>query len=621
MRAGVVAISAMLAGCAAMTNGADQARTVFGNVETRSAEVLKAAAALTNPASRPVEVDDGRVKLLPGKFIPTQRMAALSTGAWLRDIGNITLSSSARGIAVSQIVAVLGARGVNVVSDLPLHAYIYSGTINPTDAENFLKIVTGSVGLDFIVDDVRRIVTIRPTTARSWYFNMGNRKTAYSTGAGTDGSVGAQTGQQGTASNGIGMPGGVGGASDVTGSDGTLSVSTSDKFWETLEAEIKTRMTIMVPQIAASTAGAGATPMPLPLPLPADLPEKPDGQPQPIAPAATVAASRMPPLGASTAEGGVVSYTARTLGSYAINADSGAVTVQAPTWVLKELDSYFSRVQSMYNAEISFEGQLILITNDDKASEGFDVQGFAKWLGGKYSFLASNNPLGGVTLSFPKTPDGVPFAAPSQPVINGPTLGINRPDGLRLFNSYLQERGQYSIIQRPALATTSGVPAEFKKTTTRYFNTVTQETSSSTNASAVATKNVINAIELGTILKVNPRMDMSTGMVRTQLLLTQVTQTGEQKIPQTITAGNATQTYVASIPLVTRLKYDGETLMKDGDLIIVGGQQEESANLNENGLPGTDGPNIGGGLTGTRSSMRGTQTYYFALQVRINKRK
>lgn len=647
IRLPLATLSVLLTGCAAMTNGSDRANDAVAAAHTRSRSIISAAAA--GPATtKDSNVDDGRVRLLPGKFIPTRPVAAAASGSWLRDIKNISLSSSSKGIPVSQVIAVLSARGVNVNSELPLHTYIYSGVINSTDAENFLQIVLGTVGLDFVVDDVRHVVTIRPVSSRTWFFNVGRRSTSYSAGGGAQGGGqgGMQGGQQGMSQSGqqsgMGsgtgtgtstqspMGGAMGGSasggagSELTDMDGSLSVRTHDSFWTSLEAEIKSRMTILVPVTPAGASAASASAMLLPA-----LSASPSGAQPPLPGVAMLgiqaaqagAARTAPATPPSGPESGVVSYMPRLLGSYAFNPDTGAVSVQAPTWILNTLDAYFSRIQAMYNAEISFEGQLILISNNDSASEGFDVSGFAKWLGGKYSVLAANNPLGGVTISFPDAPGKITTASANAPTVNGPTLGMARADGLRLFNAYLQERGKYSVIQRPALATTSGVPAEFKKTTTRYFNTVTQETASSTTSSSVATKNIINAIELGTVLKVNPRLDMSTGMVRTQLVLTQVTQTGNQQIPQSITSGTTTQTYVATIPIVTRLKYQGETLMKDGDLIIVGGQQEDSANLSENGLPGMEGPNIGAGFTGGRASTLSTQTYYFALQVRINKRK
>lgn len=633
----------LLCGCAELTQGSRRASDAFEGAQTRSRQVVGTA---TASGKKSGEIENGRVRLLAGKYIPTQPVAAAESGAWLRDIANVSLSASSRGVPVSQVVAMLAARGVNITSELPLYSYTYSGVVNATDAQSFLKIVLGTVGLDFVVDDDRRIVVIQPLRSRTWYFNVGRRSTSYSAGSAATGgaqqSPGGGMSQPGNAlaSAGAGLgaapaatsaamgsgAGGINamgaGSSSAQQSDGSMSVQSIDSFWQTLEAEINSRMTMLVPAAPAASVSAGSL-------LPGMVAPDASGARPPLPPAMLALQSSSaigqfratPALPPSSPESGVISYVPRRLGTYSLNPDTGAVTVQAPTWLLQSLDTYFTRIQAMYNAQISFEGQLILITNNDSTSEGLDLQGFARWVGGKYNMVASSNPLGGVTLSFPTSAGGVVGATANAPTINGPLLGISRADGLRLFNDYLEERSKYSVIQRPALATTSGVPAEFRKTTTRYYNTVSQDTAASTTTAAVATKNVLNAIELGTVLQVNPRVDMSTGMVRTQLLLTQVTQTGNQAIPQSITSGNTTQTYIANIPIVTRLKYAGETLMRDGDLIIVGGQQEDSSNLADNGLPGQNGPTILGGLTGSRNNNVSSQTYYFALQVHITKRK
>jgi hypothetical protein len=75
------------------------------------------------------------------------------------------------------------------------------------------------------------------------------------------------------------------------------------------------------------------------------------------------------------------------------------------------------------------------------------------------------------------------------------------------------------------------------------------------------------------------------------------------------------QSVTQSIPLPRELKLGGEVLLRDGDLIIVGGQTEDSLQTNENGVPGPDGPI--GGVLGTKRSTRSGGTYYFALKVTI----
>lgn len=600
---------------------------------------------------RPQTGLDERVQVVSSVYIPTESVTeqSVNTGIWLKEIQGLGIGLSDRGVPVSQVLAQLSSRGINISSDLPLHSYLYSGVINMTDAETFLKIVLGTVGLDFEPDDVKRSITVRPLREKTWYFNVSK-----STGSMGGGEIAAAPQPMMTPNGGnqqYGMPQGgammgaqqslqrpAGGASPNDGGSG---------FWGALEKELKERLSVPLPQqqagsgtpVAGPGQGAAGVPGAVPAPIPS-IPGAPtpqmfgQGGPLPPAIAQAFAGSAQPaaPLagglgaGPRAPETGIAGFQNKMMGSYSINPDTGAVTVKAPRWLLDSLDPYFAKVRSAQNAEISYEGLLILVANDNRSSEGFDIQGFTKWLGGKYQFFAANNSLGGVTLSFPEIDaSGVARATAGKPPLNGPLLGINKPDGLRLFNAYLQERGGYNVVQRPLISTTSGTTASFERTTTKYYNTVTQQVGQSQTNTQLATQNVINSVELGTILRVLPRLEEvannSGSLVRTRLYLSQVTAAGDQKIPQTITVGTSSATIVAEIPNLNRMKYEGELLMKDGDLLIVGGQKEDSSTVSENGLPGSSGPTLLGGLTGTRFSNTNKQTTYFALQVRVNKKQ
>lgn len=674
--AATAASAVLLSGCGVMIAGSTKAGAAIEGAETLALQLPKLT---RTPPKAPVDQDD-RVRVVSDVFIPTEDAAASATGAsgaWLKEIKGLGLGSSDRGLPISQIVPMLSARGVNVSSDLPLHSYVYSGVVNPTDAEAFLKQVLGTVGLDFVADDARRSIAIRPLPEKTWFFNAS--KQAGGIGGGDVGS-GSTTVQVQSAGNGYGagypggMPGGMSGGMPGMGQQNGLSqqmprlngggstgAAGGGSFWSALEKEIKERLTVLVPAQQSSSAAAavpgamGAVPptaMVPPFPpgmqsQPAML-NSPLGNGQPMAAGMgsgiQVAINQMPGLQASPVQGGpafgapgapgapgaakppesgVSGFQTKTMGTYSINPDTGAVTVQAPSWILASLDTYFAKVRSMQNAEISFEGLLILVANDGSTSEGFDIQGFTKWLSGKYQFFASSNPLGGVTLSFPEVPgNGVPRANANGPV-NGPLIGINKPDGLRLFNAYLEERGRFKVLQQPVISTTSDAVATFERTTTKYFNTVSQDVGQSQTNTQLATKNVINSVELGTILRVHPKLEESngSGLVRTKLFLSQITSSGTQNVIQTITVGATSQPIVVPIPLLAKMKYEGEALMKDGDLLIVGGQKEESASITDNGLPGFDGPTLFGGLTGSRVATNTKQTTYFALQVRVNKKK
>lgn len=600
-------------------------------------ESIKKESSRANAAFSAASViaNEARVTVHDRPFMPVEQVTERIKGGFLKKIDNLSISATAKTIPVSQVMAMLSARGINVVSDLPLNDYQYAGSIHSMDAHTMLKIVLSTTGLDFDVDDDRRLVHVKPMASKTWYFNVGRRSTTFSA-SGDGGSGGSGSGSRSSSS------GGSGSSSGSVSASGSLSMESETGFWKSLEDELKARMSVMVPlgaksapaQASNAPSGAVASPpaqkkadTPVPYGNLSDAPvlDAPMnlGELSKLVDGGGLSMGAVSSLIGSSPNTGVTEYTSRTVGTYTMNQDTGAVTVQAPSWMLEELNAYFERIRDMNNAEITFTGQMVLVSDRDMNSAGLDISGFTNWVSKNYMGVVSNNALGGVTVSFPNGV-GLPSVSAQNMPVSGPILGVRSMglDGIALFNAYLAEQGGYSVVQKPIITTTSGVPAEFKKTTTRYYNTVSQNVASSTTSTAVGTQNELVPVDLGTILRVNPLLDMSTGLVRAQLSLSQVMSSGMQQIPQTITVGAGAQTYVTEIPILTKLAYSGEVLLKDGDLIIVGGQKEDSDTVSKNGLPGQKGGvQMAGGVLGTAKATQESSTYYFALVVRINKRQ
>lgn len=575
-------------------------------------------------------VVSSRVTEVRGTSTPVVHQANARGSEWLkRQRVSINVRSP---ITLAAVVESLAAQGVNVSSDLKLNSYSFVGRINETDAETALKIILGSTGLDFVVDDARKVVVIRPMSSRSWYLNIGNRKSNFSAEA-AKGSVlatAANTDPLGNNTNGGagGGRGNFGGPAqvDTQVAGAGAGVSTSDDFWASLSKEMESRLSVLVPREMAEGANRpGAAPGGMPggiPPLPSAVGAPPPmaapaiGQPQATT---TSAAGGSPGANAPADENGFVK---RQVGSYSINPETGSVTVQAPTWILNDLDVYIKRVQDMYNTDITFSGEVILVTTNKDDSEGIDLNAFAQFASGKFGFVVQNNALGGLTLS---TAAGAlaNLTAPNQPV-GGALAGVTYNNGrnaLQIFNAFLSEQGNVSVVQRPLITTTSGVPGVFSKKFTDYYNTISQEAvAGTTGAPVTATRNNLVPVDFGTELRINPRIDVSTGLIRAQLTLNQALQSGSKTIQQTITAGNNSVTVPTVIPIVTRQNLSGEVLLRDGDLVVVGGQSEDSGTTSANGLPGQNGP-IGAGIFGVKQTTQTKQTYYFALRVSVNKRK
>lgn len=537
-------------------------------------------------------------------FIPVRRIkltASQQRSTWLAS-KRITLGLD-NAVPLATVLKMVNDQGVNVVSDLSLDNYMWSGRIDNADLDTVLRVVLGNVGLDYDVDDSRQLVTVRPVRSRTWTLNVGPRSTTFASGGANATALNANDTDITNASSG-----GVGGRSygGATTGGGQESgtgarIYAADNFWQSLTQELDNRLQVRLPAGQGSISGQSSSPAPAAaVPVAAPI----------VGGAAAPAAAG---AGATAGQG-----TRSWIGSYAINPETGSVTVSGPAWLLSDLDTYLTKVQAMYNASISFKGELLMVSRKRGETEGLDVTSFAKFANGRYNAVIQNNALGGVTVSMPK--DALGSVSSGAQLTGGALIGVNSvADSLQIFSAWLSEMGQVSIIEEPRITTTSGVPAEFSNKTPTYFNLVTQETASGGISGAVsATKNTLQSKSFGTQLTINPRFDYATGLIRAQINLNHVLPNGSQQINQTISSGNSFTTVPTTIPLDTQMSYNGEALLRDGDLIVIGGLSKENRALTEDGLPGRKGT-ISGPF-GKKSVSRDQQTYYFALRVSVKER-
>lgn len=544
-------------------------------------------------------------------------------GLWLKKIPFSYRAANA--VPLTQIVAAIAAKGVNIVNDLPIDSITFMGTIPTTDMETALRQVLGSVGLDYSVDDATRLVTIQPLPSRTWKLPIGERTSNFSSnfqgsgsntqggGSNSNSSLGqtSQSGSQATSSN---TTSGSGSATNTaTNSSGGDSGSggqtggfyANDNFWSKLKTELEDRLQVMLPVPRGGSQGTMAAAMPSPInggPIPQNFGN----------------GLGMDQLGAAAAAGGSSGdiYVKKKIGTFALNPNTRTVTVYAPHWILKSLDSYFRDQADSLTTQIAIKGIMILVSKTKSNTEGIDIQNFATWAAGRYGAVVSNNALGGVTVNF----DGkIPSVSTGNPTLGGPMLGVvSAPDGLKLFNNYMQQFGNTYVVQEPRIATTPGVAAKFSNIVTDFYVKVGQNASAGNTGSAiVANTNELQPIDFGTELSVYPTYDTATGIVRALIVSKSTVKDGTKNLPQYLSSGT-TQTQVnQSVPIPRKLNYEGEALLRDGDMIVFGGQTDETMTTDESGIPGPDGP-LGGAL-GTKSATRGGGTYYFALKVSVSK--
>lgn len=231
-----------------------------------------------------------------------------------------------------------------------------------------------------------------------------------------------------------------------------------------------------------------------------------------------------------------------------------------------------------------------------------------------YGVVVTNNALGGITFT---PPVSGPVRVTTGSTIAQSAIGVVSADNLlQAFFAYLESETQVTTIQRPLINTTNGVPASFTQTDKVYVNNVSENTSTSQAGATISRSNNLIPFEFGTILRVNPRYDAHNQRIRALISLVQVIQSGFTDIDQFVTGANGSATPVSTrIPLDRRVEYQGETLLTDGTLVVLGGQQFSTKQTGGNGVTGLRTSFLAP-FFGRSSDTDQVSTYYFALSVR-----
>lgn len=264
---------------------------------------------------------------------------------------------------------------------------------------------------------------------------------------------------------------------------------------------------------------------------------------------------------------------------------------------------------------MDFEGRLVVLDTTKEENRGLDISALSD-VGDDLRVTAGNSSVGGVNIS-PSDFGELTSAAPNavaQSVIGG---AYESGDTLlQGFIGYMDNYGDVRTIQKPFMSTSSGVPVNFSQFDRTYVNLVQEDTTINQNVAQTSRTNNLVPFQFGTSLRLNPNYDSKRDVVRTQISLTQTLRAGTQTINQVVSDGEGTQVIDTDIPLDRRITYQGETIMEDGALVVIGGQTIKDYRSNESGITGLK-DSAAGGLFGTSDTTNKESTYYFLLSMKI----
>lgn len=484
-------------------------------------------------------------------------------GAWLDEI-QVTLQEPKEPISVQEFVRSLRGFEINVTSDFPLDSYFYAGFgMHNMPASTAVMTVLGSVGLDYEVYDNPNYLKIVPMPSQTWLLPVRNREVKFNNVGNT--SSGGSEDAASTAQGGIA-------AATVSSVESSTDTQTEFKMesalWKTLEAEVKSLLVTMIP--------------------------KPDSR------------------GMSSVASG---FNEVITGRMTVNQDTGTLTVQAPRALLARIDKYILRLKQTMGTRLVFEGRIFLVTQEDQSSRGIDWSNFFTFAQEKYGLTVTNNALGGVTVNPPTSEAGLSVATGSDIASNALGL-VSRDNVFQIFSAFLESQGQVSTIQRPFVTTTSGVPAGFSQTNKTYINNITEQASQNQVGNQISRQNTLVPFEFGTTLRVHPEYDPKTDQVRALISLVQVIQSGFVELDQFVSDGLSSKPVTTRVPVDQRIDLQGEAILKNGAMVLLGGQQFETETSGSRGIPILRDLPLLKDFFGSSEKSKNTSTYYFALSVR-----
>lgn len=579
-----VSLAAVLSGCISLPSNQE-----IEKFEDQASKVSQ----YTREQQKP-----SRLLIRDGNFVDAKPVVRSSGLDWLKQRRVNILQGDGVGLPLKEVIKQFNEAGVNISSSLPLHNYAYNGfSIRRTNALTALEIISASTGLDFKVEKhpggQEWFVSLLPMGVSEYNLNIGNREVEVNLkGQGLDGSnlgkMNQLDGDSEDSSSGSGQ------------SDNNSKVKYTSTIFEDLEKELEGRLIRLIPSPSAMYSsgdyglmGAGEYPSGM-------MPGEPGAaMPTPM------------PGGSGASESNFVEMP---IGNYTLNRSTGRITVHAPRHVRQEIMRYLREVDMEQSANIELAGRIFVLSEEDEQSQGIDLQGFFNFASDKYGLSLQNNVINGLNVI--NTAGSVSVGVDDALASN--VIGVVKNNQLfQIFNAYLESKGTAKTILEPYANTTSGVPAMIVQRRPFIFTrfVATGGGSSDEGDGGPATSNELFTMDFGTSLRILPKYDPKKDVIRAQIDLSQAVQSGTQDVQQVVTTLTDIETKTSQLPIQDIYTIQTEAVIRNGSLVIMGGQQ---INTDENNITGTMGLKDSwvGGLFGKGRAKSSKRRFYMVLSAR-----
>ena len=268
--------------------------------------------------------------------------------------------------------------------------------------------------------------------------------------------------------------------------------------------------------------------------------------------------------------------------NYSINKQAGVVTLHAPLAMQQEVETYIEKIKKLAMTQILVEVRLVEVALEDEFSTGIDFNYLSNSFGSSGNFVAT-------TLADAAT---APFAA---------TLRPNKTRGLTAAVQFLQTFGTTKTIASPRLNVMNNQKSRLSFATDKVYFTIQPQLQNQYTAPGVTPVNpntpmvvqsIMQTVPIGVILDLQATADIDTNEIIMNIRPTISTANTYVEDPAaTFLSGlqfdgtDLGVTVVNNIPVVEKKELDSTLRIRSGDIMVIGGFNEEQTTIVRKGIP------------------------------------
>ena len=268
---------------------------------------------------------------------------------------------------------------------------------------------------------------------------------------------------------------------------------------------------------------------------------------------------------------------------YSINKQAGVVTLRASMAVHQDVERYVNKIKKLATTQILVEVRLVEVRLEDEFSSGIDFSYQGR--NGNSSFAGKFLPATVANAS------GSPFVA----TVNGA-----KANGLKSAVQFLQTFGTTKTISSPRLNVMNNQQSQLSFAKDYVYFSIQPQLQNQFVAPGVTPTNpqtpivvqsIMQTVPIGVILNIQATADVETEEITMSIhpIISSIVGSKEDPAASFLSglqlSGGKVGNVVNSVPIVEKKELNSTLRIKSGDIMVVGGFNEERTSVTRKGIP------------------------------------